>query len=137
MRNTVRTRTAMHLLVPGGPALRTPADLDYDTADPLAVRLTFHPPGDGPVEWVVARTLLLAGLSGPAGEGDLRISPLVDAGLAEVALTLRSPEGEATLRSPAPPLLAFLARTGRLVPLGREQVTADLDRKLAGILAAG
>ncbi|MFC8723539.1 SsgA family sporulation/cell division regulator, partial [Kitasatospora sp. NPDC057198] len=51
-------------------------------------------------------------------------------------LVLRSPEGDALMRAAAPPLLAFLARTDRLVPMGQERFADDLDRKLARILAS-
>ncbi|MFB7949292.1 SsgA family sporulation/cell division regulator [Kitasatospora phosalacinea] len=134
MHSTVRARTTMHLAVSNELSFRTAVDLDYDTGDPFAVRFTFHLPGDDPVTWVFARDLLAAGTRRPAGEGDVHVRPVGD-GLAEVCLVLRSPGGDALLRAAAPPLLAFLARTDRLVPFGRERFTADLDRKLAAILS--
>lgn len=42
--------------------------------DPLAVRLTVDA-DDGPVHWVFARELLVRGLTGATGEGDVRVRP--------------------------------------------------------------
>ncbi|MFJ1753649.1 SsgA family sporulation/cell division regulator [Kitasatospora sp. NPDC088134] len=135
MHNTVRASTTMHLVVSSELSFRIVVDLDYDGADPFAVRFTFHLPGDEPVAWVFARELLVDGLGRPSGEGDVRIEPIGD-DLAEAALLLRSPEGDALMHTAVPPLLAFLARTDRVVPMGQELAGDDLDQELAGILSA-
>ncbi|MFJ5230185.1 SsgA family sporulation/cell division regulator [Kitasatospora sp. NPDC088391] len=135
MHNTVQARTTMHLVVSSELSFRIVVDLDYDGADPFAIRFTFHLPGDEPVAWVFARELLVDGLSRPSGEGDVRIEPIGD-DLTEAALRLRSPEGDALMHATVPPLLAFLARTDRLVPMGQERAGDDLDQELAGILSA-
>ncbi|MFE1316595.1 SsgA family sporulation/cell division regulator [Kitasatospora phosalacinea] len=134
MHSTVQAQMAMHLVVSSELSFRIAVDLDYEGDDPFAVRFTFHLPGDEPVTWVFARELLVDGISRPTGEGDVHIHPVGD-DLAEVCLVLRSPEGDALMRAAAPPLLAFLARTDRLVPMGQELSGGELDEELASILS--
>ncbi|MGA5817101.1 SsgA family sporulation/cell division regulator [Kitasatospora sp. NPDC094028] len=130
---TVQEHQVMGLVLSPELSLGLVVDLEYDPGDPYAVRFTFHLPGEPPVVWVFARELLLDGLGRPAGEGDVRIEP-VGEDRAEVYVTLCSPGGEARLRSAAAPLVAFLARTDRLVPMGREAAGRELDARLADIL---
>ncbi|MEU9134298.1 SsgA family sporulation/cell division regulator [Kitasatospora sp. NPDC048540] len=132
---TVQDHTVMHLVASDRLSLRILVDLEYDAADPYAVRLTFHLPGDRPVSWVFGRDLLVEGIRRPAGEGDVHVHP-AGSGPAEVRLVLHAPGHDAVLRAPAAPLIAFLARTDRLVPVGAEVVAGDLDEQLAGILSA-
>ncbi|MFJ8626387.1 SsgA family sporulation/cell division regulator [Kitasatospora sp. NPDC093550] len=130
---TVRIRLAMDLVVSPELSVRVPTDVGYEAADPYAVRFTFHLPGDAPVTWFFARELLLDGTGGPAGEGDVRVRP-VGEDRAELCVVLRSPDGRSVLRAPAAPLVAFLARTVALVPIGRECTGRELDARLAEIL---
>ncbi|MFD8598983.1 SsgA family sporulation/cell division regulator [Kitasatospora sp. NPDC059646] len=134
MHSTVQAQIAMHLVVSSELSFRIVVDLDYDGDDPFAVRFTFHLPGDQPVTWVFARELLVDGLSRASGEGDVHIHP-VGGELTEVDLVLRSPEGDARMRAAAAPLLAFLARTDRVVPMGQETAAGELDQELASILS--
>jgi hypothetical protein len=136
MHSTVQGHVVMNLVVSQELSFRIVVDLDYDPADPFAVRCTFHLPGDEPVTWVFARELLLDGISRPTGEGDVHIHPVGEE-LSEVCIVLHSPDGDALLRAPAPPLIAFLARTDRLVPMGEELTGRELDDQLADILARG
>ncbi|MFJ1707781.1 SsgA family sporulation/cell division regulator [Kitasatospora sp. NPDC088346] len=135
MHSTVQGHTVMHLVVSNELSFRIMVDLEYDAADPFAVRLTFHLPGGEPVTWVFARELMVDGISRPSGEGDVRIEP-VGAELTEARIVLHSPEGAAELRAESPALIAFLARTDRLVAMGEEATAGDLDAQLAGILSA-
>jgi len=137
MHSTVQAHMVMHLVVSNELSFRIVVDLEYDADDPYAVRFTFHLPGDEPVTWVFARELLVDGISRPTGEGDVHIHP-VGEDLAEVCIVLHSPGGDALLRAAAPPLIAFLARTDRLVPMGQELALSggELDAKLASILSA-
>ncbi|MFB7662781.1 SsgA family sporulation/cell division regulator [Kitasatospora sp. NPDC056138] len=136
MHSTVQGHVVMNLVVSNELSFRIVVDLAYDPADPYAIRLTFHLPGDAPVTWVFARELLLDGISSPTGEGDVHIHPVGEE-LSEVGVMLRSPEGDAVLRAPSPPLIAFLAGTDRLVPMGEERTGRDLDAQLALILSPG
>ncbi|MDH6127592.1 SsgA family sporulation/cell division regulator [Kitasatospora sp. GP82] len=136
MHSTVQGHVVMNLVVSSELSFRIVVDLDYDPVDPYAIRFTFHLPGDAPVTWVFARELLLDGISRPTGEGDVHIRPVGEE-LSEVRVVLRSPDGDALLRTSAPPLIAFLARTDRLVPMGQEFTGGDLDEQLALILGSG
>ncbi|MEV7783036.1 SsgA family sporulation/cell division regulator [Kitasatospora sp. NPDC088351] len=130
---TVQGHLVMNLVASNELSFRIVVDLAYDPIDPYAVRFTFHLPGDEPVTWVFARELLLDGISRPAGEGDVHIHP-VSGELSEVCIVLHSPDGDALLRASAAPLIAFLARTDRLVPMGQEITGGELDAELADIL---
>ncbi|KQV22282.1 MULTISPECIES: SsgA family sporulation/cell division regulator [unclassified Kitasatospora] len=136
MHSTVQGHAVMNLVVSQELSFRIVVDLDYDPVDPFAVRCTFHLPGDEPVTWVFARELLLDGISRPTGEGDVHIHPVGEE-LSEVCIVLHSPDGDALLRASAPPLIAFLARTDRLVPMGQELTGRELDDQLADILSRG
>ncbi|MFD8755058.1 SsgA family sporulation/cell division regulator [Kitasatospora sp. NPDC059577] len=131
--STVQDHLVMNLVVSHELSLRIMVDAAYEAGDPYAVRFTFHLPGNAPVTWFFARELLLDGIGGPAGEGDVHVRP-DDADPTEVRVVLRSPDGDAVLRAPAASLAAFLARTDRLVPVGRELDGRELDAELANIL---
>ncbi|MEY9870796.1 hypothetical protein ABH931_000250 [Streptacidiphilus sp. MAP12-33] len=132
----VKGRLVMSLLVSDELAFDTAVELSYDPGDPLAVRLTFHLPGDPPVTWLFGRELLLDGITRPSGEGDVRVRPVpgTDEDFMDVCIELRSTDGAAVLRSPAVPLISFLGRTDRVLPMGQEHTVADLDRELEAIL---
>ncbi|MEV7185918.1 SsgA family sporulation/cell division regulator [Kitasatospora sp. NPDC093102] len=131
--STVQGHLVMNLVVSHELSFRLLVDLVYEADDPYAVRLTFHLPGDAPVTWYFARELLLDGIGGPAGEGDVHIRPVGEEP-SEVCIVLRSPDGDALLRASSAPLIAFLVRTDRLVPMGQEFTGRDVDAQLADLL---
>lgn len=120
----------MSFLVSEELSFRIPVELRYDACDPYAVRLTFHLPGDAPVTWAFGRELLIDGVGRPCGEGDVHIAPADSEVLGEVLIRLQVGGDQALFRSSAPPLVAFLDRTDRLVPLGQESAMADFDTHL-------
>ncbi|MEU7177163.1 SsgA family sporulation/cell division regulator [Streptomyces celluloflavus] len=134
MNDTVQAEVIMSFLVSEELAFRIPVELDFDSADPYAIRLTFDLPGDVPVTWTFSRELLLDGLSRPSGEGDVRIEPSSAEYLSDVFISLQVGAERALFRVSAPPLVAFLDRTDRLVPLGKEEVCDTLDAVLDRIL---
>lgn len=134
MTDTVQAEVIMSFLVSEELAFRIPVELDFDAADPYAVRLTFDLPGDVPVTWAFSRELLLDGLSRPSGEGDVRVEPASGGHLSDVFISLQVGAERALFRVSAPPLVAFLDRTDRLVPLGAEEVCETLDAVLDRIL---
>lgn len=99
--------------------------LGYDAEDPYAVRLAFEDP-QLPV-WRFARDLLLAGLHGPAGQGDVRIVP----GSAKARVVLATDTGRCALFFHRAELVDFLAATATVVPPGGESAVIDWDRELA------
>ena len=129
----------MSFLVSEELSFRIPVELRYDAGDPYAVRLTFHLPGDAPVTWAFGRELLLDGISRPCGEGDVHIAPTDPDDLSDVHIRLQVGADRALFRAGVAPLVAFLDRTDRLVPLGQERSLGDfeenLDEALGRILA--
>lgn len=120
----------MSFLVSEELSFRIPVELRYETCDPYAVRLTFHLPGDAPVTWAFGRELLVDGVGSPCGEGDVRVSPAGSDTLGDVLIRLQVGPDQALFRSSVAPLVAFLDRTDKLVPLGQEGALADFDAHL-------
>ncbi|MGW4384405.1 SsgA family sporulation/cell division regulator [Kitasatospora sp. NPDC004531] len=117
MRTCVERQLPVHVFGPTGG--RRVMILGYRPGDPYAVRLTF-PDGtpDGGVSWLVARDLLAAGLTGPAGNGAVRIRPWPHGRL---RLAFLGADGtRATVLAPTAPLAEFLTATHALVPPGTE-----------------
>lgn len=120
----------MSFLVSEELSFRIPVELRYETCDPYAVRLTFHLPGDAPVTWAFGRELLVDGVIRPSGDGDVHIAPGEAEACGEVLIRLQVGCDQALFRSGAAPLVAFLDRTDKLVPLGQERSLADFDTYL-------
>jgi hypothetical protein len=130
MGESVQAEVMMSFLVSEELSFRISVELRYETCDPYAVRLTFHLPGDAPVTWAFGRELLIDGLGRPCGDGDVRVSPADPDGLSEVLIRLQVGGDQALFRSSTAPLVAFLDRTDRLVPLGQEGALGDFDAHL-------
>jgi sporulation and cell division protein SsgA len=106
---------------------------NYRTDDPFAVTLEIQTRGNRCVDWVLARELLVAGLSAPAGIGDVRVRP---ARLGEWDLTLveiRSFDGNAVLEVDRDLLRQFVEATIEAVPLGCESTVVDMDAEIEKI----
>lgn len=112
-----------------------PARLSYRADDPYAVHITFHLGQDSPVTWVFARELLVEGVFRACGQGDVRVWPTRVGGRNVICLALSSPAGDALLEAPAGTVAAWLERTLRRVPPGREDAGLDVDGALATLLA--
>ncbi|WP_406304071.1 SsgA family sporulation/cell division regulator [Streptomyces sp. NBC_00885] len=139
MRESVQAEVLMSFLVSEELSFRIPVEIRYETKDPFAVRMTFHLPGDAPVTWTFGRELLVDGINGPSGDGDVHIAPTRPGKPADVAIRLQVGCDRALFRVSAAPLVAFLDRTDKLVPLGQERTVVDfecnLDEALGRILA--
>jgi hypothetical protein len=139
MRESVQAEVLMSFLVSEELSFRIPVELHYKVADPYAVRMTFHLPGDAPVTWTFGRELLLDGINTPSGDGDVHIAPTTPEDLSDVHMRLQVGHDHALFRVSAAPLVAFLDRTDRLVPLGQERTLSDfegsLEEELGRILA--
>jgi hypothetical protein len=134
MNSTLRGHITMELATAAGLRYQIPVELTFRQATPWAIELTFFLPGDEPVHWTVSRELLLDGLRTVAGEGDIQVRPLEwhDGDL--VAITLRSPEGEAELIAPLAALHAYLLRSAMLTPFGEEFSEEWLERGITRLL---
>lgn len=96
----------------------------------LEIEMIFRHEGGQRVRWLVARDLLLAGLTARAGIGDVTITPRE--GALHVTLMARSAESE-TVAIDAPPVARFLERTTWVTPYGSELM--DLDGLILDLLA--
>ncbi len=134
---TVTSQLQLRLVVPGGPSLPVTTDVRYDATDPWAVRVAFRTGDEDAVsvEWLFARSLLIDGLSGPAGEGDVRVWPSVRGRSRIVHLAMSSPSGSALFEMDRDGLVEFLQRCYLVVPTGSEGDLVDLDAELALLLA--
>ncbi|MFE6334056.1 SsgA family sporulation/cell division regulator [Streptomyces sp. NPDC057798] len=130
MHESVQAEVMMSFLVSEELSFRIPVELRYETCDPYAVRLTFHLPGDAPVTWAFGRELLIDGVGRACGEGDVRVAPADPDALGDVLIRLQVGGDHALFRSSAAPLVAFLDRTDKLVPLGQEGALSDFDASL-------
>jgi hypothetical protein len=126
----VRSAVTLRLLAPEADVVLA-ATLRYDRDDPYAVHLSFPTsPGRDPIEWVFARALVSAGLSVPAGDGDVRIRPSAEDLSGPVHVELCSPSGRALFAVRRPVLADFVTRCHTLVPPGAESAYLDLDAEL-------
>ncbi|MBX7467890.1 SsgA family sporulation/cell division regulator [Streptomyces sp. NPDC048491] len=130
MRESVQAEVMMSFLVSEELSFKIPVELKYEAADPYAVRMTFHLPGDAPVTWAFGRELLLDGINGATGDGDVRIEPSEPEELSDVHIRLQVGADTALFRAGAAPLVAFLDRTDKLVPLGQEWTLGESDEHL-------
>ncbi|WP_405714680.1 MULTISPECIES: SsgA family sporulation/cell division regulator [unclassified Streptomyces] len=134
MRESVQAEVMMSFLVSEELSFRIPVELRYEVCDPYAIRMTFHLPGDAPVTWAFGRELLLDGLNSPSGDGDVHIGPTEPEGLSDVHIRLQVGEDRALFRAGTAPLVAFLDRTDKLVPLGQERTLGDFEGNLEDAL---
>ncbi|MGH3313319.1 MAG: SsgA family sporulation/cell division regulator [Streptomyces sp.] len=118
-------------------SLPVPARLTYRAKDPYAAHIAFHIGSGAPVAWTFARELLIEGVSRPCGEGDVRVWPVKVQGRDVICLALSSPDGDALLETSAAGVCAWLERTLRAVPQGRECEVLSLDTALAELLTGG
>jgi hypothetical protein len=133
---SVSYEVEMRIMVDGGGSLPMPCTLRYEVTDPFAVSATFRST-DGTVTWVFARDLLAEGLSAPAGEGDIRVSPVHALGRSLVRLELSSPAGHAVMEGPLAQVEAFLAMSFDVLPAGYEWQYLNFDTALAELLNGG
>lgn len=102
----------------------------YDAGDPYAVSLSIHTRGDRWVEWFVARDLLVAGLTGAEGIGDVRVKPNRVHGYDVVVVEISSPDGHAVLEVDHDLLDHFVQASRDVVPLGEESTAVDMDAEI-------
>jgi hypothetical protein len=105
----------------------------YWTDDPFAVTVEIQTRGNRFVDWVLARELLVTGLSAPAGIGDVRVRPATMGEWEVTLVEIRSPDGRAVLEVDRDLLRQFVEATLELVPLGTESMLVDIDAEIEKI----
>lgn len=99
----------------------------YRADQPFTVTAAFQTERDRWVEWAFSRDLLVEGLTGPAGVGDVRLHPESENGLTMLVVEIESPEGYAELELDHDGVANFLAATAKIVPVGEESTHFDVD----------
>ena len=102
----------------------------YSAADPFAVTLGVRGRRNRFVEWLVARDLVIESLTGPAGCGDVRMSPQHVDGYDIVEIEIRSTDGRAVLEVDRDLLQQFVEASVALVPVGAEGSRMNLDAEI-------
>jgi hypothetical protein len=146
---TISAEMGLRLVVPQQTIVPLVASLYYSASDPYAIRMAFHVGTDEPVEWIFARDLLAAGLESRQGDGDVHVWPAAkscamtdgldviggaDVDGAVLNIELSSPFGQAHFEAPAQAMSAFLQRTYRVVPAGKESAFIDIETELSDLL---
>jgi hypothetical protein len=103
----------------------------YSMSDPFAVTLAVQTPRGRWVEWLLGRDLLLAGLTGAAGDGVVRLCRQEVPGHEVITLEVRSPDGRAIFTVDRELLGRFVDATTRLVEFGDEATCIDFDTEIA------
>lgn len=122
--NTIRQDRFINLLNEHAPVL---SRWSYQADQPFSVTVAFQTGADQWVEWVFARDLLMAGLVGPAGIGDVRFVPFEDGEEKLLLLQVESDQGRASWFLDRHEAEEFLEMTLETVPEGKESEHFDLD----------
>nr|WP_221472293.1 SsgA family sporulation/cell division regulator [Amycolatopsis umgeniensis] len=101
--------------------------LSFHVAEPYAVTVAFRTERGRWVEWTFARELLAAGLTDPAGLGDVRVRPDLSEDEAMLTLEIESPDGYASFELEREDVESFLGSTFELVQLGSESEYFDVE----------
>lgn len=105
----------------------------YDTTDPFAVTLGIQTRGKRWIDWVMARDLLIEGLSGPTGIGDVHLQPEATQDYDIVVIEICSPDGRAVLEVDRDLLARFVDMMLEAVPSGSETAAVDMDAEIQKI----
>ncbi len=131
--NTVEYRMTVavtEMILISDPALPpVHAEFRYRSDDPFAVQLLLSLDQSPAITWVYGRELLLEGVRGPAGMGDVQIFPVHDGTVIE----LHSGEQSARLLAHTPDLIDFLDRSLELVPTGSESAYFEVESDLRNL----
>ena len=128
--NTVEyrmTAAATEMILISDPALPpVHAEFRYRSDDPFAVQLLLSVDQSPAITWVFGRELLLEGVRGPAGMGDVQIFPVHDG----IVIELHSGDHSARLLAHTPDLTDFLDHSVELVPTGSESAYHEVESDL-------
>ena len=109
---------------PGMPPVQ--GEFRFRSDDPFAVQLLLSIDQSPAITWVFGRELLLEGVRGPAGMGDVQVFPVHDGTIIE----LRSGDQVARLLTHSPDIMDFLDETVDIVPTGSESAYFEIEPDL-------
>jgi hypothetical protein len=127
---TCTTFLVLEAIVSPGLTIPVLARLRYGAREPYTVYLDSHIDLAEPVTWALSRELLLAGLTGWAGLGDVSVFPGGGADADSLFLSLRGQDTAALLRVRTVVVDAFLRWTACVVAPGLESEHFDVDALL-------
>ncbi len=130
---TVTTRVTLLVTAATGEA-EIGAELHYDPSDPFAVSLVIGADCPAPVTWVFARELLQAGVSSPAGQGDITVEPAGERSGERVLRITLATDCMATMLIGTDRVVEFLVETYSAVASGCELDHIDLDAEISALL---
>lgn len=124
MSNTVRQDRFINLHSEHTPVL---SRWSYRADEPYSVTVAFQVSSDVWIDWVFARDLVIAGLQGPSGVGDVRFVPFEDGGKQLLLMQVESDQGRASWFLGRDDLEEFIEMTYDAVPVGAESEFFDID----------
>ena len=131
--HSVSRNIDMEIVLDNGMSMPMPCTLSYSVSDPFAVSAEFRST-EGSVTWVFGRELLMQGLHGPAGDGDIRITPVHAPSQSKLRLSLSSPHGQAVMEGALSDVQDFIDATLQLLPEGFEWQHLNFDNGLSELL---
>lgn len=135
MVSTAKRTLEMQLLLGPDEAVPVAGRFSYRSDRPYEIEVAFLSRGRTVATWLFARDLLLAGLYGEAGEGDVRVWPVRRPGEARrVHIELSTGDSVCELSVRATEVTAWLEQTAAIVPPGDEGHYLDMDTHLARLL---
>ncbi len=136
MVSTAKRTLEMQFLLGPDETVPVAGRFSYRSDRPYEVEVAFLSRGRTIATWLFARDLLLAGLRGEAGEGDVRVWPSGEPGGRRRAhIELSTDDSVCELSVRATELTAWLEQTAAIVPPGHEDDYLDMDTHLARLLA--
>jgi hypothetical protein len=105
----------------------------YSADDPFAVMMSIARPSGRWIDWLMARDLVVSGLSGPAGIGDVQLTPFADGEFDVIEVKIGDDEGFASLEFDRGLIERFLDASYDIVPLGAESTLIDVAAEIEKI----
>jgi sporulation and cell division protein SsgA len=102
----------------------------YRSDDPFAVMLSISRPNGRWIDWLLSRELLVAGLAGPAGIGDVRLAPFEDGEFEVLEVRIGDDEGSAALEFDRDLVERFVDATYEIVAPGDESTMIDVEAEI-------
>ncbi|WP_037068105.1 SsgA family sporulation/cell division regulator [Pseudonocardia acaciae] len=102
----------------------------YRADDPFAVSLSISRPSGRWIDWLMSRELLVAGLNGPAGIGDVRLMPFEDGEFDVLEVRIGDDEGFAALEFDRDLVERFVDSTYEIVAAGDESDMIDVEAEI-------
>ncbi|MBO0850946.1 MAG: SsgA family sporulation/cell division regulator [Pseudonocardia sp.] len=102
----------------------------YRADDPFAVMLSISRPNGRWIDWLMSRELLVAGLAGQAGIGDVRLATFEDDEFDVLEVRIGDDEGFAALEFDRELLERFVDATYEIVAEGEESTMIDVEAEI-------